>query len=85
MSQCEAFGLLTEQAAAEVARVVEVVNGWQAHFAQQGVTARDLRSLAERIDGQALREQRLGFEAARYESVPARKVRKVRPGPFKRG
>jgi serine/threonine-protein kinase HipA len=85
MSQCEAFGLLTEQAAAEVARVVEVVNGWQAHFAQQGVTARDLRSLAERIDGQALREQRLGFEAARYESVPARKVRNVRPGPFKRG
>jgi serine/threonine-protein kinase HipA len=85
MSQCEAFGLLTEQAAAEVARVIEVVNGWQAHFAQQGVTARDLRSLAERIDGQALREQRLGFEAARYESVPARKVRKVRPGPFKRG
>jgi serine/threonine-protein kinase HipA len=85
MSQCEAFGLLTEQAAAEVARVVEVVNGWQAHFAQQGVTARDLRSLAERIDGQALREQRLGFEAARHESVPARKVRKVRPGPFKRG
>lgn len=85
MSQCEAFGLLTEQAAAEVARVIEVVNGWQAHFAQQGVTARDLRSLAERIDGQALLGQRMGFEPARHESVPARKVRKVRPGPFKRG
>ena len=84
MSQCEAFGLPPAQAAAEVARVIEVVNGWQAHFAQQGVTARDLRSLAERIDGQALREQRLGFEAARYGSASARKVRKVRPGPFRR-
>lgn len=64
-------------------------SGWPAalpcHFAQQGVTVRDLRSLAERIDGEALWGQRMGFDLTRYGSVPGRKVKKVRPGPFRGG
>ena len=32
MSECEAFGLLPNEAAQEVARVIEVINGWRAHL-----------------------------------------------------
>jgi len=82
MSQCEAFGLLPQEAAAEVEAVIAVVNDWQAHFAQAGVTARDIESLVQRIDGEALRGQREAFDAAAYRSVPSRR----RPtSPFRRG
>lgn len=82
MSQCEAFGLLPAEAAAEVASVIDVVNTWQAHFAQAGVTARDIQSLAERIDGDALLSQRRDFDPASFQSLP---VKRKRPGPFRRG
>jgi serine/threonine-protein kinase HipA len=81
MSQCDAFGMLPAEAAAAVAGVIEVVNAWQAHFAQAGVTARDIASLAERLDGEALLTQRSGFDPARFQSVPARRKR---PSPFRR-
>jgi serine/threonine-protein kinase HipA len=73
MSQCDAFGLLPGEAAAEVARVIDVVNVWQEHFAQTGVTQRDIESLAERIDGDALRAQRTDFDQAGYQSTPAKR------------
>jgi serine/threonine-protein kinase HipA len=57
------------------------VNGWQQHFAQAGVSERDIASLAERLDGDALRSQRSGFDPARYRAAPARRKR---PGPFQR-
>lgn len=82
MSQCEAFGVLPSQAAQEVARVIDVVNGWQAHFAGLGVAARALRSLAQRIDGEALLQQCMGFDPARYGPAS---VKKARPGPLRRG
>lgn len=82
MSQCEAFGLLPAQAAAEIAAVIAVVNRWQAHFAQCGVTAHDIASLAERIDGEALLSQRRGFNPAAFRSPPAKPRR---PGPFHTG
>ena len=82
MSQCDAFGLLPAQAAAEVAAVIEVVNTWQPHFAQAGVTARDIESLALRIDGEALLHQRAGFDPARFQLAPARRKR---AGPFRGG
>jgi serine/threonine-protein kinase HipA len=82
MSQCEAFGLLPSEAATEVAAVIDVVGTWQSHFAQAGVTARDIQSLAERIDGEALRSQRESFDAAAYRSLPARRRR---AGPFRLG
>jgi serine/threonine-protein kinase HipA len=81
MSQCEAFGLLPTEAAAEVATVIEVVNTWQAHFARVGVSARDIDSLAERIDGEHLLAQRTGFNPARFQATPARNKR---TSPFRR-
>ena len=81
MSQCEAFGLLPTQAAAEVATVIDAVNTWQKHFAQVGVTARDIASLAERIDGEELLSQRIGFDPARFRTSPAKRKR---PSPFRR-
>jgi serine/threonine-protein kinase HipA len=71
MSQCVAFGLSNRQAAAAVASVIAVVNTWREHFAQAGVTPRDIDSLAERIDGEQLLKQRTGFDAADYEAEPA--------------
>jgi len=81
MSQCNAFGLRPAEAAADVAAVIEVVNTWQAHFAQAGVTARDVSSLAERLDGEELLSQRRGFDPSRFQSSPAKQKR---PGPFRR-
>ena len=65
MSQYEAFGLLPAEAAGEVAVVISTVNIWQEHVAQARVTARDIESLAERIDGEELLNQRNGFDPAR--------------------
>ncbi len=81
MSQCDAFGLRPAEAAADVAAVIEVVNAWQQHFAQAGVTARDISSLAERLDGEALLSQRMGFDSAGFQASPARRKR---PSPFRR-
>ncbi|MET0348657.1 MAG: HipA domain-containing protein [Rhizobacter sp.] len=75
MSQCDAFGLLPAEAAAEVGRVIAVVDTWQAHFAEAGVTARDIESLAERIDGDELRGQRDAFDPAAFHAAPARRKR----------
>ncbi|HYP31499.1 MAG TPA: HipA domain-containing protein [Burkholderiaceae bacterium] len=81
MSQCDAFGLLPSEAAAEVAAVIAVVNTWQEHFAQIGVSNRDIDDLAERIDGDGLLTQRIGFDQARFQSLPAKRKR---PNPFRR-
>ena len=81
MSQCDAFGLLPAEAAAEVMAVIAVVDTWRAHFAQLGVSARDIESLAERIDGDELLAQRRGFDPAAF---PAAAARRKKPGPFGR-
>ncbi len=78
MSQCELFGYTPAQAAAVVARVIKVVDGWRAHFAQCGVADADLESLAERIDGDQLLGQRQTFNPADY----ATPVRVRRQSPF---
>src|SRR3984957_759698 len=57
MSQCEAFGLRPPQAAADVASVIDVVNGWQEHFAKTGGSTRELGSLRDTTDGESLRTQ----------------------------
>ena len=75
MSQCDAFGLRPTEAAAEVARVIEVVNTWKAHFAQVGVTQRDIDSLAQQIDGEYLLSQRTGFAPAQFQDLPSKKTR----------
>ena len=81
MSQCDAFGLLPAEASSEVLAVIEVVNTWQAHFTQAGVTRRDIQSLAERIDGEELLAQRKGFDPTRFQSAPAKRTR---TSPFRR-
>ena len=81
MSQCDAFGLLPAEAAAEVAAVIDVVNSWQKHFAHAGVSQRDIESLAERIDGNELLTQRIGFDQNRFQSAPAKRKR---ASPFRR-
>ncbi|OZB74926.1 MAG: phosphatidylinositol kinase [Thiomonas sp. 14-64-326] len=81
MSQCEAFGLLPAQAAAEVVGVIDVVNTWQEHFVQTGVTRHDIESLAERIDGTELLKQRIRFDQTQFQSAP---TKRKKPGPFQR-
>ena len=66
MSQCELCGYAPAQAAADVARVIMVVGGWREHFAHCGVSDADLESLAERMDADQLRGQRLAFDPADY-------------------
>ena len=77
MSQCRLFGLTPAQAGVEVMRVVAVVDGWKAHFAACGVAAADLASLAERIDGPNLLDQRRDFDTRAY-AVPATRPRRRR-------
>lgn len=73
MSQCDAFGLKPAQAAAQVAHVIGVINTWRAHFAASGVSARDLDSLAERLDGEELLRQRQTFDASQYLAAPPKR------------
>ncbi|MDD4887744.1 MAG: HipA domain-containing protein [Thiomonas sp.] len=81
MSQCEAFGLVPAQAAAEVVGVIDVVTEWREHFVRAGVTPRDIESLAERIDGTELLNQRTRFDPTRFQSSP---TKRKKPGPFQR-
>lgn len=73
MSQCELFGYTPAQAAAQVVRVIEVVDGWREHFARCGATASDIESLAERIDGEPLLSQRRAFNPSGYSMTRASK------------
>ncbi len=61
--------------------VIEVVNTWQEHFKDIGVSSRDIEDLAQRIDGDPLLSQRSGFDASNYTSGPPKTKR---PSPFQR-
>jgi serine/threonine-protein kinase HipA len=76
MSECDAFGLTPAEAAAEVVRVAEVVNTWKLHFAEMGVSPRDIENLAQQIDGDFLLQQRTGFEPERFVLLPSKRPRK---------
>ena len=78
MSQSELFGYTPAQAGAEVVRVIRVVDGWREHFAACRVTASDIQSLAERIDGELLLGQRRAFKPEDYAATRAPR----RPSPF---
>ena len=64
------------EAAAEVLRVVGVVNTWKLHFAEMGVSPRDIESLAQQIDGEFLLRQRNGFELERFVVATGKRLRK---------
>ena len=76
MSECDAFGLKPAEAAAEVVRVVGVVNTWKLHFVEMGVRQRDIESLAQQIDGEYLLQQRIGFEPGRFVLPTGKRPRK---------
>uniref|UniRef100_UPI00333FEB76 type II toxin-antitoxin system HipA family toxin n=1 Tax=Castellaniella defragrans TaxID=75697 RepID=UPI00333FEB76 len=74
LSECEAFGLAPAQAAQMVTQVIQVVETWREHFESLGVTHSDLARLAEHVDGDALLNQRRGFDPRRYQRLaPKRK------------
>lgn len=57
-SMASHFGLKPKDAREEATSVAKVVSGWQAHFLEHGVGARDLETLAEQVDRPFLRDQR---------------------------
>ena len=54
----------------------EVVNIWKLHFAQVGVSPRDIENLAQQIDGNYLLQQRTSFEPGRFVLPPVKRPRK---------
>lgn len=60
LSECSQFGLKKPQATEQVRAVCAVVSRWKEHFAQSGVLAGDIESLAHQIDRPFLRDQRNG-------------------------
>ena len=61
--------------AAEVLRVIAVVDNWQEHFSACGVTAADIASLAERIDGEVLLAERRSFSPADHTAARGKRRR----------
>ncbi|MDO8299847.1 type II toxin-antitoxin system HipA family toxin [Lacisediminimonas sp.] len=83
MSQCTAFDLTPSEAAAEVAKIIDVVNTWKEHLTDVGVTDSDIANLAERLDGEELLSQRKNFDPSDYQS--SRGGRTKKRSPFGRG
>jgi serine/threonine-protein kinase HipA len=79
MSRCQDFGLRPLEAAQEVSRVIEVVEGWREHFRECGVSADDIEMVGRHVDGDALKRHREVFSADDY-AIPAPKKRAR--GPF---
>jgi len=62
LSMAQLFDLDEKQAVTHVRRVVRVVASWQQHFANCGVTRRDVELLAEQIDRPFLADQRREYQ-----------------------
>jgi serine/threonine-protein kinase HipA len=58
LSMAQLFALEPDAAQREVRAVAKVVDGWKEHFRQCGVTASDVKLLAEQVDRPFLLEQR---------------------------
>jgi serine/threonine-protein kinase HipA len=61
LSEHRSFSLTLDAARAVCSEIARAVDGWHAHFAAVGVTARDLEQLAQHIDRDALQAQRRSF------------------------
>jgi serine/threonine-protein kinase HipA len=70
MTRCRLFGLTPPEAAAEVVKVIAVVDTWQEHFTACSVSAADILELAGRIDSDDLLSQRKGFRVDAFPDVP---------------
>lgn len=82
MLECGAFGLQPDEAAHEVATVIEAVNIWRSDFVHIGVKASDIERLAAFIDGDVLLEQLRGFPPAQFTKAGGESSRWVRRGPL---
>jgi serine/threonine-protein kinase HipA len=58
LSMSRMFSLSKDEAVAEMRKVIRVVDTWQQHFADSGVTAGDIDLYAQHIDRPFLKEQR---------------------------
>jgi serine/threonine-protein kinase HipA len=61
LTELSEFGIKRARAVVLIQQVARVVDGWQAHFAQQGVCRADMELLHASIDRDALRGQRQEF------------------------
>lgn len=61
LTELSEFGLKRARAVELIRQVARVVDGWEAHFTQLGVSAADRALLRASIDRDALRRQRLAF------------------------
>jgi serine/threonine-protein kinase HipA len=61
LSQARTFGLNKERARAIVQDVSTIAQGWKKHFKAAGVIDRDIEQMAQYIDGDLLRLQRMEF------------------------
>jgi len=61
LTEVNEFGIRKARAIELIQQVVRVVDGWQAHFARQGVCRADMELLQASIDRDALRTQRIAF------------------------
>ena len=59
LSECRQFGLTPSEATEHIRSVCKVIASWKSHFANLGVTARDIESLTAQIDRPFLRDQRI--------------------------
>jgi len=63
---CTQFGLTRAKAQGDVAVVAAAVAGWREHFAEVGVSPRDIEQLEEQIDRPFLRKRREEFGPKRW-------------------
>ena len=61
LTELSEFGIKRPRAIELIRQVVHVVDGWAAHFVQQGVSAADMELLRASIDRGALLRQRQAF------------------------
>jgi serine/threonine-protein kinase HipA len=61
LSELSAFRLSKSKAVAIAHDVATVVNRWQQHFIDAGVSSKDVQTLATYIDGPRLTSERLGL------------------------
>lgn len=62
LSAAPQYWLTPQDALNEARQVARVVEGWQSHFAAQGVSPANLEDLAQHIDRPFLRDQRLALK-----------------------
>lgn len=61
LTELREFGIKRPRAIELIQQVARVVDGWQGHFAELGVSAADMEMLRESIDRQGLKVQRTAY------------------------